>query len=251
MARNLRATTDETLTGGVSLRRHPADVTDTRNAWSHLDGTVRVVETAHPAAGRSTLELWLCQQGEWAVRTVDSRDGLVGPPVRREWDGTAEDTQVPTGHLAKPTSDFDFLVGTWRVRNRWLRERLTGCTDWKEFETTSVVRSHLNGMVNVDEAALPGYRGMTFRTYDVAAAEWSLHWLQSRDLRMDPTPVRGRFDDGAGTFLARDTHAGVPILCRFRWTVPGPDAALWEQAFSTDDGASWETNWTMHHERIG
>lgn len=226
-------------------------MTDTSTAsWSHLDGAVRVVETAHPAEGRSTLELWLARPGSWSVRTVDSRDGRVGPPSRREWDGTGTGAEVPTGHLAKPTADFDFLVGTWRVRNRRLRERLTGCTDWEGFENSFVVRSHLNGLVNVDEAALPGYRGMTFRSYDIAAGEWSLHWMHSQDLRLDPTPVRGRFDGAVGTFVARDTHAGVPILCRFRWTVLGPGAATWEQAFSTDEGATWEINWTNRQERI-
>jgi hypothetical protein len=28
------------------------------------------------------------------------------------------------------------------------------------------------------------------------------------------------------------------------------DAASWEQAFSTDDGTTWETNWTMAEARI-
>lgn len=230
-------------------------MTDTSTAsWSHLDGAVRVVETAHPADGRSALELWLSRPGGWSVRTVDSRDGKVGPPAPREWDGTDASTDastdVPTEHLAKPTSDFDFLAGTWLVRNRRLRERLTGCTDWEEFENSFVARSHLNGLVNIDEGALPGYRGMTFRTYDIAAGEWSLHWMYSLDPQMDPAPVRGRFDGAVGTFTAADTHAGVPILCRYRWTVLGPGSATWEQAFSTDDGATWETNWTMTHERI-
>lgn len=226
-------------------------MTDTTSAsWSHLDDAVRVVETAHPADGRSTLDLWLSVGDTWSVRTVDSRDGKVGPPSRRDWDGPDAGADVPTDHLAKPTSDFDFLVGTWLVRNRRLRERLTGCTDWEEFENSFVARSHVNGLVNVDEGALPGYRGMTFRSYDVAAREWSLHWMYSLDPQMDPTPVRGRFDGAVGTFIAADTHAGVPILCRYRWTVPGPGSATWEQAFSTDDGAAWETNWTMKQKRI-
>jgi hypothetical protein len=111
--------------------------------------------------------------------------------------------------------------------------------------------------VSIDEGALPlpsPYRGMTFRTYDVAAGDWLLHWFDSRDLRMDDAPVRGRFRDGpdgrVGEFVAEDSHAGVAILCRFRWTVLGPGSATWEQAFSTDRGATWETNWTNTQERI-
>jgi len=35
------------------------------------------------------------------------------------------------------------------------------------------------------------------------------------------------------------------IRVRFVWTHAGPDACQWEQAFSPDGGASWETNWRM------
>jgi hypothetical protein len=169
---------------------------------------------------------------------------------------TAADPQpLPQAHLAKATSDFDFLTGTWRVQHRKLRSRLTGCTDWDEFESSFEARTHLNGLVSVDEGALTGldgaeYRGMTFRTYDVAAGAWLLHWFDSRSLQWDRTPVRGRFVDGVGEFVAEDEHAGTPILCRFRWTVYSPEKAGWEQAFSTDDGATWEVNWEMVETRV-
>ena len=167
----------------------------------------------------------------------------------------AEPEPLPQDHLAKLTSDFDFLTGTWRVQHRKLRSRLTGCTDWDEFESSFEARTHLNGLVSVDEGPLQGvdgsaYRGMTFRTYDVAAGEWLLHWFDSRSLQWDRTPVRGRFVDGVGEFVAEDQHAGIPILCRFRWTVYSPEKAGWEQAFSTDDGATWEVNWEMVETRV-
>ena len=236
------------------------------SARSYLDGAIRVVETAHPAEGRSTVELWLhdATTDRWAVRTVDSRDGLVGPPADREWVGAApgaaddpdQPLDVPDDHLPKVTSDFDFLTGSWLVHHRRLRARLAGCTDWDEFDNTFEARTQLGGLVSIDEGALPqpsAYRGMTFRTYDVAAGEWSLHWFDSRDLRMDTAPVRGRFTDGpegrVGVFVAEDVQEGVPVLCRFRWTVLGPRSATWEQAFSTDGGTTWETNWTMTEER--
>jgi hypothetical protein len=167
----------------------------------------------------------------------------------------AEPEPLAQDHLAKVTSDFDFLTGTWRVQHRKLRSRLTGCTDWDRFESSFEARTHLNGLVSVDEGPLMGvdgsaYRGMTFRTYDVAAGEWLLHWFDSRSLQWDRTPVRGRFVDGVGEFVAEDQHAGIPILCRFRWTVYSPEKAGWEQAFSTDDGATWEVNWEMVETRV-
>ena len=41
--------------------------------------------------------------------------------------------------------DFDFLVGEWRVHSRRLKERLTGSTDWEEFEGTIVCRQYMDG----------------------------------------------------------------------------------------------------------
>ncbi|MBB5873717.1 hypothetical protein F4553_007151 [Allocatelliglobosispora scoriae] len=160
---------------------------------------------------------------------------------------------VPADHLPKVTGDFDFLTGTWRVRHRKLRSRLTGCTEWDEFENTFEARTHFNGGISIDEGEFSHpstYRGMTFRVYDVAAREWVLHWLDSRTLEMDRAPVRGRFDGGVGEFVAEDTHDGRPVVCRYRWTVLSPESATWEQALSTDDGRTWETNWTMRETRI-
>ena len=192
------------------------------------------------------------------VPRLDSSDGIVGPPSHRAWEESGEPIEVPADHLPKITSDFDFLTGRWLVRNRRLRERLAGCTDWDEFENTYEARTHLNGLVSIDEGALPvpsQYRGMTFRTYDIAAGEWSLHWFDSRTLQMDTGPMRGRFEAGpngtrVGDFVAPDVHAGVPILCRFRWTPINPRFVTWEQAFSTDGGSTWETNVTNTQERI-
>ena len=226
---------------------------------SYLDDRLRVVETALPDEGRSTLDLWLedSSTGGWTVRTVDSRDGVVGPPTERAWDGSDHPVDVPGDHLPKVTSDFDFLTGRWLVRHRRLQKRLAGCTDWDEFENSFEARTQLNGLVSIDEGALPQpspYRGMTFRTYDVVAGEWALHWFDSRTLQMDTAPVRGRFEDTAegrvGVFVAEDVQEGVPVLCRFRWTVLSPRSATWEQAFSTDGGTQWETNWTMLEERV-
>lgn len=36
-----------------------------------------------------------------------------------------------------------------------------------------------------------------------------------------------------------------PIKLRFLWTMAAPDVPRWEQAFSSDGGATWETNWVM------
>ena len=65
---------------------------------------------------------------------------------------------------------------------------------------------------------------------------------------LDP-PVVGTFHDGVGTFLADDTFNGRPIRVRFVWSRIAPTSCHWEQAFSTDRGATWETNLVMDFKR--
>jgi len=41
--------------------------------------------------------------------------------------------------------DFDFLNGKWKVHNRKLKSRLSGCSEWTEFEGQVDCRKILNG----------------------------------------------------------------------------------------------------------
>jgi hypothetical protein len=145
----------------------------------------------------------------------------------------------------KPT-DFDFLLGKWSVRHRRLKSRLTGCADWEEFGGSMELRSILGGLGNLDDNLLdlPGgaYRAVTLRSFDEQSGNWSIWWLDSRHPHRLDVPVVGRFVDGVGTFLADDTLDGKPIQVRFLWR---PSQLRWEQAFSPDAGAAWETNWIM------
>ena len=154
-----------------------------------------------------------------------------------------------TTHTPDGANDFDFLIGEWRVVHRRLRQRLAACTEWEEFGGSCSVRQVLGGQGNVDDNVidLPAgpYRALTVRSYDAAAAQWTIWWLDGRTPGVLDTPMRGRFEHGVGTFLAADTLAGRPIRVRFLWTLPQADAPRWEQAFSADDGLSWETNWQM------
>ncbi len=141
--------------------------------------------------------------------------------------------------------DFDFLVGRWRVEHRRLVSRLVRCTEWQTFSGTCECRLVLGGAGNIDDNVLelPGgtYRAVTLRTFDAATGLWSIWWFDGRQPhRVDP-PVVGRFEAGVGTFYADDQLDGTPIRVRFRWQVAA--APRWEQAFSADGGATWETNW--------
>ena len=62
-------------------------------------------------------------------------------------------------------------------------------------------------------------------------------------------PVIGGFENGVGTFHADDTLDGRPIRIRFHWLGTDGNTPRWEQAFSSDGGATWETNWIMQFTR--
>jgi hypothetical protein len=162
---------------------------------------------------------------------------------------TTSETAVPGLH------DFDFLVGQWQVRHRRLKERLANSHEWIEFDGTSVTQKVMDGYALVDDNVLEfppgGYRAAGLRSFDVKSGQWSIWWLDGRTPLgpMDP-PVRGRFQDGTGTFLADETFNGIPIRVRFTWSAITPTSCHWEQAFSTDGGATWEMNWAMDFERV-
>jgi hypothetical protein len=50
-----------------------------------------------------------------------------------------------------PSHDFDFLIGSWKVRHHRLKERPAGNTEWVEFDGTCKMQSILGGAGNVDD----------------------------------------------------------------------------------------------------
>lgn len=155
-------------------------------------------------------------------------------------------------NLANP-ADFDFLIGSWNVSHRRLKERLAGCTEWVEFPGTSTTQKILGGLGNIEDNTLElpesPYRAVALRSFNSAKAQWAIWWLDSRSPWSLDTPVVGRFATGVGLFYADADLDGSPTRVRFMWTVPCPDMPRWEQAFSLDGGNTWETNWTMDFSR--
>ena len=146
-------------------------------------------------------------------------------------------------------SDFDFFIGSWVVAHRRLKERLAGSTEWLQFGGTCVTQKILGGFGNMDDKFLDmpdgAYRAITLRSFNVETGQWSIWWLDGRHPGTLDTPMVGQFENGVGAFFANDTFASKPIRVRFYWTLPQPGRPRWEQAFSPDAGATWETNWVM------
>lgn len=150
--------------------------------------------------------------------------------------------------------DFDFLDGAWTIRHRKLRHRLCGSNEWETFETPFVLEALLGGLGNIDQCRLEGsdrfFEGISLRFFDRQEGVWRIYWVDSDTGVLFP-PVTGRFDGAIGTFHGDDVQDGVPVKVRFRWDSSDASAPRWEQAFSADDGASWESNWEMEFRRPG
>jgi hypothetical protein len=153
--------------------------------------------------------------------------------------------------------DFDPLLGSWAFHLRRLMHPLTNSSDWVEFEGTSHCTSIWDGRGQLDELSVinpsDGTKidGLTLRLYNPQSHEWSIYYASSRNPSFG-TPQKGKFVNGRGEFLDRDTVNGKNVVVRYLWTDLDTPAPKFEQAFSTDEGKAWEPNWiTSQTRQIG
>lgn len=160
---------------------------------------------------------------------------------------------IITPSATSSKDDFDFFVGKWQLRNRKLKERLNNCSDWLEFPATQECYKILNGTGNIDnflaEFDSVPFEGMSLRLFDPVTRLWSIYWADSNVGKLEK-PVVGSFDGNIGHFYANDTFNGKDILVVFKWDKTNRDNVVWSQAFSADNGATWEWNWYMYMVRI-
>jgi hypothetical protein len=165
----------------------------------------------------------------------------------------AQQTAPPASAAADQARAFDWEFGTWRTHLRRLARPLSGSAEWVEYEGSSIVSPLLGGRANVVELAVAGLAGrvdgLSVRLFDPETQQWSLNYANLRNGTMT-APVTGAFADGRGVFTAEDTYDGRPILVRFVISDITPTSARFEQAFSADNGATWEVNWIAVDTRV-
>jgi len=148
--------------------------------------------------------------------------------------------------------DFDFLIGKWKVHNRKLKSRLSGCSEWTEFEAKVACRKILSGYGNVDSFQTTidrmSFEGMSLRLFNPKTRLWSIYWANNETVELD-LPQVGSFDNKIGSFFARDTYEQKDIIVQFRWDASNHNTPVWSQAFSPDNGQTWEWNWYMNFQR--
>lgn len=163
-------------------------------------------------------------------------------------DGTLNITPSATSSA----TDYDFFFGKWKIRNRKLKRRLNNCDEWLEFDAEQECRPLLLGSANIDNflAEIDGkpFQGMTLRLFDPVTRLWSIYWADSNLVRLD-VPQIGSYDRNIGKFFARDVYNGKEIVVQFLWDKTDPHAPTWSQAFSADEGRTWEWNWYMYMTR--
>ena len=149
--------------------------------------------------------------------------------------------------------DFDFLFGSWIVHNRRLLHPLTGSNEWVEFDGSAVDKPIWAGRAQLEEfeanTATGHIEGMTVRIYDNKSHQWSIYWANQSDGRFSLPATAGRFENERGEFFDQEDYKGKNIFVRYTW-VSSPDSPRWEQAFSSDGGKTWETNWIWSLSRM-
>jgi hypothetical protein len=158
----------------------------------------------------------------------------------------AEKSQQPTPSQRDGQHDFDFEIGTWKTHLWRLMHPLTGSNEWVEYEGTTVCRKVWNGRANLVELVADGpaghFEGLNLRLYNPESRQWSLNFASSRGGTMSPPTVRG-FKNGRGEFFSHEDLNGRPILVRFVISDITANSCRFEQAFSDDEGKTWEVNW--------
>lgn len=239
----------QTLHGEPVLVRLRWDKTDPdrtirRRAFSRDDGKTWV-ETESTRAERVV-------DGEKALRekllSIDT--ALPIPEIELDENGDL----VLRASASSSRHDFDLLFGNWRMYHRKLEERLSGSTKWIPLESTDTnYGPMLNGLGNTDMyvATFDGehFEGFTLRLFDPATRLWSLYWVASDSGVLDP-PVVGSFEGDVGHFFGKDTFKGQEVIVVFRWDFRDKAHPVWSQAFSPDQGKTWEWNWINVSYRI-
>ena len=142
--------------------------------------------------------------------------------------------------------DFDFEIGTWAIDMKRLAHPLSGSSEW----ITPAGYSHIVQKVWDGRASLaqlrndrpsPHYDGLMLRLYDPQSHNWNVYWGSSKTGALDE-PLVGHFANGRGDFFMRDTFQGKAILVRVTYSEITATSFRTEQAFSPDDGKTWETN---------
>lgn len=149
---------------------------------------------------------------------------------------------------------FDSHIGTWHTMLKRLKDPLTSSSTWLAYEGTTTVRAVLHGRANLAELEVEGEAGridgISLRLYDPRTEQWTLNYANLANGTLT-TPSIGRFEGTRGEFYSDEVIGGRDVRVRFVIEPQGSDVIRFEQAFSIDNGRTWEVNWIATDTRVG
>ncbi|WP_233841801.1 hypothetical protein [Dyella sp. 2HG41-7] len=182
----------------------------------------------------------------------------------KRWIGCALGALVSSGCLGSVAAqsasgapnnghEFDFEFGTWKTHVSLLAHPLTGSKAWAQFDGITVVRKVWGGEANLVELDMRNasrrVKLASFRLYNPTTHQWSLNVVNANSGELG-VPTIGAFANGRGVFYDKEDLNGKPIVVRFVIEPRSDDSIHFEQAFSADNGKTWETNWIADDTRI-
>jgi len=148
--------------------------------------------------------------------------------------------------------DFDFEFGTWKAHLRLLGHRLAGAHDWIDYHGTLIVHPLWGGKGNMSELdvsnATSGIVGGALHLYNPSTRQWSVYFASETGGQLG-VPSVGRFENGRGELYDHESYRGRPVYVRQIFSNISPHTFDFAQAFSTDEGKTWETNLLIYYTR--
>jgi hypothetical protein len=118
---------------------------------------------------------------------------------------------------------------------------------------SSMVSKIWGGRANLVDFRGEGPNGrvelLSLRTYDPVAHQWNVNFATPGVGQLG-VPAVGEFRNGRGDFYDQELFNGRMILVRFSVWPISPDLMQSEQAFSDDNGRTWEVNWINRYTRM-
>ncbi|PWT71311.1 MAG: hypothetical protein C5B59_18375 [Bacteroidetes bacterium] len=149
--------------------------------------------------------------------------------------------------------DFDFFFGNWKDSGKRLKTRLSGSHEWIDFTATLNCDKILQGYGNCEpfHAMVGGkdFEAYTLRLFDVKTKLWSIYYANPNFVTL-ANPQVGSFEGDIGWFYSKDIWNGKKIIIVYKWDKSNPEKPTMSQAFSTDNGRTWEWNLEQSFERI-